>query len=516
MAAHISIAKAAFSASLLRPDVTKVSRDNLLVFHDAFETMLTKCSDHNVQTCKQWLLENVVVSTVRTTALGKYLVTLSRHLASQEDESTRVKPFRRQRLHILYLVNDLLHHGKYHAHDQSVQSTLTQSLQPFVVELVRLSACEARSRVARHLSDVVDIWGEDRYFAQGIITQLQSALTGTTEETGPAAEPTTQAKDPPYLLPSTHGDPASPYFDLPAGNLMRHIVPNSSQPMRIDEIRALQLSAGPADDSLVNALKDFLKDVDGIERSFSRLEEAGLSPELDELGQISYHDEAGDLVGDTYYGWSRAFCEKMKKRGRRGSAGSSQRSRTRSTSRSRSITSRKRRRRSNSSRGRSRSSGSYSRSPSRPRYGGQQKRGSRSASHGRSRSGSYSPEYTPELVPPMRSEPARTNVSTGLPPVVSPPNLPPPTAAPPASIGMPFPILPFTPSGVSVPPPQPPHWIGPWPPPPPPQFSPGHAGYLNLPLPPPPPPHVPYPPAGWPAYPNVPPGQNPHYAGGRQ
>jgi hypothetical protein len=49
MAAHISIAKASFSASLLRPDVTKVSRDDVAVFHDAFEAMLTKCSGRNIQ-----------------------------------------------------------------------------------------------------------------------------------------------------------------------------------------------------------------------------------------------------------------------------------------------------------------------------------------------------------------------------------------------------------------------------------------------------------------------------------
>ncbi|KIW68646.1 hypothetical protein, variant [Phialophora macrospora] len=423
---------------------------------------------------------------------------------------------RRQRLHILYLVNDLLHHGKYHAHDQTVRGTLTQSLQPFVVELVRLGAAEAKSRVARRLSDVVELWAEEEYFGPEIIAQLQGALTGTTQETTPAEEPTSRAKELPYLLPPTHGDPSWPYYDLPAGNLMRHIVPNSSQPMRIHEIRALQLSAGPADDSLVNALKDFLKDVDGIEGSLWKLEEAGLSPELDELGQISYRDEAGALVGDTYYGWSRAFCEKMKKRGKRGSEGSSQRSRSRSTDRSRSTTPRKRRRRSNSSRGRSPSSDSYSRSLSRPRYGGRrQKNGSRSASRSRSKSGSYSPEYSPKLVHSLGSEPARTSVSTGASLAGPSPALPPPAAAPPASTGVPFPPLPFTASGLPVPPPRPPHWTGLWPPPPPPQFSQGLAGYQNLPLPPPPPPNYPYPPANWPAYPNVPPGQNNNYPGGR-
>jgi hypothetical protein len=49
MAAHIAIAKAAFSASLLRPDATNVSRDDLLLFHDAFEAVLRRCSSSNIQ-----------------------------------------------------------------------------------------------------------------------------------------------------------------------------------------------------------------------------------------------------------------------------------------------------------------------------------------------------------------------------------------------------------------------------------------------------------------------------------
>ncbi len=49
MAAHISIAKAAFGASLLRPDATKVSREDLPIFHDAFNAMLLQCSSRNIQ-----------------------------------------------------------------------------------------------------------------------------------------------------------------------------------------------------------------------------------------------------------------------------------------------------------------------------------------------------------------------------------------------------------------------------------------------------------------------------------
>jgi len=341
--------------------------------------------------------------------LGKYLVAVSRHLAG-EDVQTTIS--RRQRLHILYLVNDLLHHAKYHAPEVVLRGTCSQSLQPFLADLFHHATSDAKARVSRRLVDLIDLWKQEEYFGPEIIAQLEDVSTGAAQMTGPTVEPTpksvSQVKELPYLLPPTHGDPSLPYYDLPAGNLMRHIVPNRSHPMRPDEIRALQFSSGPVDDSLVTALKDFLQDVDGRENSLSALDGAGHSPEVDELGQTFYHDEAGDLVSDTYYGWSLAFCEKTKKRGRRGSNESSHRSRSRSVDRSRSISSRKRKRRIGSSRGRSRSSGSYSRSSSRLRHGERERNVSRSRSRPRSRSRSYSPQYSPKLEQRPRIEHIQT------------------------------------------------------------------------------------------------------------
>ena len=48
---HSTIAKATFAASLLRPDVTKVSRDELQDFHTFFESTATKGSSSNIQVC---------------------------------------------------------------------------------------------------------------------------------------------------------------------------------------------------------------------------------------------------------------------------------------------------------------------------------------------------------------------------------------------------------------------------------------------------------------------------------
>jgi hypothetical protein len=50
MASHqLAIAKASFSAGLLRPDPTSVSRDAIADFHTLLNTLIVQCSPLNVQ-----------------------------------------------------------------------------------------------------------------------------------------------------------------------------------------------------------------------------------------------------------------------------------------------------------------------------------------------------------------------------------------------------------------------------------------------------------------------------------
>ncbi|EXJ91767.1 hypothetical protein A1O3_00317 [Capronia epimyces CBS 606.96] len=308
---HIVIAKASFAAALLRPDVIKVSRDDLLTFHSALEAALVRCSRHNIQNCKEWLLQNVIVSADRVGAFGKYLTTLSRHLALPPDETVKTS-LARQRLHILYLVSDLLHHSKYHTSEASLLGRVTSSLQPFLLDLFQSALSERKRKLLRRLEDLLELWEHEQYFGRDVFAQLRDALADVQPQTAPVSQEQAtaqgEAKEPPYVLPATHGDPSLRFYDLPAGNLVPHIIPNSSQPIRPDDVHALRLPSGPADESLVNALKEFLDDVQGINERISKLEKNGVTLEFDEMGEISYHGEAGDLVGDTYYGWSRSFC----------------------------------------------------------------------------------------------------------------------------------------------------------------------------------------------------------------
>ncbi|PGH04271.1 hypothetical protein GX51_03616 [Blastomyces parvus] len=522
----VAIAKATFSAGLLRPDPNSVHRDEIAFFHTSLDRAVTHCSPGNIQICKSWLLKNVIPSSTRVGALGKYLVTLSGSFEPGDKppaagqaavETSKCSP-KRKRLHILYLLNDLLHHTKYHEQTTSAFSTLSGSLQPFLVDLISLAAGFAREKNPKHhkrLSDLLDIWASNSYYSGDYINKLREtvdnssspdALNAKVAPKGSGSDTPNKIppRDAPYVMPATHGDPSAPYHELPAGNLMPHIIPNSTIPIRPQAVKPLQFLAGPADEALATAVKNFLNDVDKIYNSNGEALDGGDDIEIDELGQLVVRDPVtGEVVdGETYYGWSRSFCEKMKQRrdgklGRRSESQSLSPSRSRSNSRSRSYNARKRRRYSDNisgdERGRSRSpgssisgdrsrSGSYSRSVSRSR--------SRTAPGrpGRPRSRSRSRSYSPRPLSPPRFPSQHQNAH--FPPSGTAPPIPPPMPYPfsgPQQFSPPHPLPIPGPGGMFIPPPpRPPGYHGPWPPPPPPPPPQHHAA--TPPFPPPPPP----------------------------
>ncbi|KAL4903414.1 hypothetical protein BDW74DRAFT_40096 [Aspergillus multicolor] len=524
MASHqVAIAKASLAAGLLRPDPTSVARDEITNLHSTLDRALSHCSPANIQRCKAWLLEYVVASSNRVTLLAKYLGALSGSLETgseakdgKEKEKEKEKPrtsAKRKRLHILYLLNDLFHHTKYHSSSTSAFSALCGSLQPHMVELLSYAACYDREKNPKHhrrLSELLDIWQKHGYFGADYVGKLRevvanSAVSGpvTTSSATPGAEsrePNRKARDGPYVMPSTHGDPSTPYYDLPAGNLIPHIIPNSTVPLRPDMIKPLQFVAGPADGKLVEALKVFLADVDQIYSAGGPKERDREIVDIDELGQTVIRDEiTGDILeGETYYGWSRSFCQQMKKRDAR------DRSQSRSRSRSRSPP--KRRRYSSASDdSRYRSSRSRSRSPRRDRYD----------SRSRSRSRSYSPAPAP---PAPASAPSAPQAQHHPQQHQYPPSQHTPYNQPPFPPQHQPHQMHYPPAQHAFPPPPPPNYQGAWPPPPPPQmpnfppaFQQMHQMPPGAPPPPPPPPGPPgsygYPPGGrgWNQHPPPPP-----------
>lgn len=421
-------------------------------------------------------MQHVIPSASRTAVLGKYLLAFSRSRSSESGAlHTNGKPSsdcpERASLHLLYILHDIFHDCKYHTENSSLISSAASSLQPFLLGIFQCASLRQRNRVRRRLEDLLSIWTDEKYYSEDFLNKLQEAAIDPTTLTTKTAEPThttgtsgdgnftKSVKDAPYLMPAMHGDPGTPCYDLPAGNLMPHIIPNSTIPIRPDAVRPLQFSAGPADEALVNAVRDFLRDVENIDNpSMLRDKDEGLVADVDPLGQRVVRLETGEIdlhMSDTYYGWSRAFCEKIKKRH---SHRDTDFERRRSYSSSRSRSPRKRRRYSDDSP--SSASDFYSRSRSRKRFdysNGDAKSGRKDYSPSRSRSVSYSPPITL----PRNQQRALLQAAPQHP-------VPPPMPINMPGSGPPFPAFPLGSDGLPIPPPRPPGYTGPWPPPPPP------------------------------------------------
>jgi hypothetical protein len=365
----------------------------------------------------------------------------------------RPKPQRRA-LHAIYLLHDLLHHAKYHTRDVQQHTTLVQASQNRLYELFHTAATGGKARINQRLQKLLELWEIESYFSPQQLSVLRDATSDNPTQLKPDGGTSSEQKtaEVPYIMPAMHGDPSLPYHELPTGNYIPHIIPKKAIAMRPEDIRPLQFRPGPADESLINAVKDFLRDVDMMDNQYQRLEEDGIAAEIDDLGQLSWRNEVGDLVGDTYYGWSRQFCEKMQ--AKRKPADKMDGGRGRSSSfdsrSSRSQSPRKRRRLSNSSRG-----SSPDQSLHRPYDQDRSKQQT-------SRSRSVSPALFISMSDvPRNDRDARTHQSITLVP-------PPASIAPPDHTMHYLPPPPFGPNGFPLPPPRPPNWNGPWPPPPPP------------------------------------------------
>ncbi|KAK4238725.1 hypothetical protein C8A03DRAFT_43582 [Achaetomium macrosporum] len=551
--AELIVAKTALSGALFRADPRPCSRDDIESMIALLNSTIAECSPPNVQRCKQWALSNLVPSSARVASFCKYLVALSKSFGGEKDavaldtQRSRLPSAKRRRLHVLYILNDILYHVKHRNHDEAFAQKLESTLPALVGSAASFKNCPKH---IRKIHDLIGLWEENGYFTRSFIQQLRTAVAegpslpeegqNGDEADNSASALAKAAKTAPWVMPAMHGDPSTPWYDLPAGNWLPVLEPNSTRPVNPSMIKPLVLAQGPADKSLVEAVKHLLADVDRIYSKEANFDEP--ASDISRLGERVEIDEiTGEIIGgDTYYGWSRAFCEKMKRRrrghsertdrgdgeGRRGRNGSSpsrsrSESRSRSWSRSRSRTSSrspsrapfKRRRRSLSPqdrrRGRSRSgtpsdrsrSRSYRRSRSRLRSRSRQRSRTRSISRGdRYQQQSYNQNSGYQPYRPKFSS-SRSRSRSRSPPVRSdetprpgfiPPNPPSPGTwsqqpLPSLPPSMPFPMPPHSippqPGfglGFPIPPPPPPNYQGPWPPAPPPILPPAMGQQPNL------------------------------------
>ncbi|KAI0465918.1 hypothetical protein F4859DRAFT_341940 [Xylaria cf. heliscus] len=491
---QLAIAKVSFSAVLLRADPVSCPRTEIDEFLGRLDATVSRCSPPNVQKCKQWIFAHVAHSPARVAAMAKYLVALAASYAADRaglaaTRNAREPSSRRRRLHLLYVLNDALYHAHVRCQDPSFAANLELALPGLVQSAAAFPNCPKHTK---KLLDLLDIWEQNRYYQSDIIDKLRqivrdgppsqdSVVPADGSANGSASAGMKSSKDAPFIMPTMHGDATAHWYDLPAANWLPVMEPNSTRPMNPSMIKPLRLASGPVDKQLIKAVQDLLADVDRIYSKECLLGDDS-NENIDQMGQRIVLDEiTGEIVGgETYYGWSRSFCQKMKQRRKKGARSgngdrgrSTSRSLSRSLSRSRSVSrgsSRpafKRRRISASPDSRRSRSGSRSRSRSydRDREHSRDRARRRSYTSSRSRSRSSSPSRPrSQARSPARQRPYNKSPNLG------PNNLPPNPQFPHPQQPPSFIQQGFTPdfSQFPVPPPPPPNYQGPWPPPPPP------------------------------------------------
>lgn len=406
------------------------------------------------------------------------------------EQKRSVPSTRKQQLCSLYLLSDLLHHFKYHERDQSAYASFLEGIYVQIPEFLRNAADYDANTFPRHrkrIQQLLDEWSRHEYFGKELQNKLREIALTNVGRSNADGKGDIVKKEAPYIMPALHGDPSAPYHELPAGNMMPHIIPNTSLPINPRHMYPLQFEPGPAEPALVEAVKSFLKDVDML-YDVGLPKDEGISMELDDLGQNIVRDkQTGEVLSvESYYGWSKGFCERMKQK-----QNGRHRSRSRSSSQESNSIPRKRRRYGSTNGSRNRNiSRSYSRSRSRsssrsispPRRNGTGRARSQSWSKSRSPPRRFNNTSPPSRASPMQgikssSQTFFTPQPSSLPPPL--PSLPPlqqqiHLPQPPAfsQRSGPPPPLPNVIYNNTMPQPTPPprplNWQGPWPPAPPP------------------------------------------------
>ncbi|OBT40611.1 hypothetical protein VE00_08035 [Pseudogymnoascus sp. WSF 3629] len=271
MASHqIAIAKATFAASLLRPDPIPVPRDDITQFHTLLGAVSTQCSPTNIQV---W--QNVP--------------------------------------------SDLIYHTKIRDRDASV----ADNFLPLLANLFSSVASFKNSpKHLRKVENLLGIWAEKNYYPTSDINKIRQAVEAAQRSNSTTNEPADSdsravsnvaaksAKDVPFTMPAMHGDQNLPWYDLPAGNLMQHIIPNSTRPIDPTLVKPMRFVPGQVDEELVASVKAFLEEVETIYDPVACHDENEAPTwDVDEIGRRILRDDLGDVVaGDEgYYGWSTAL-----------------------------------------------------------------------------------------------------------------------------------------------------------------------------------------------------------------
>ena len=246
---------------------------------------------------------------------------LPQHHSAGKGERTCSGPSsQRQCIHILYMLHDVLHDLQRHQSAAQNALELAQTVQPCLKALVRLaSAADYSSDVhTSKLFELFALWRVEQYLEPNALLELQEIAQHSENavrviDNAQAESDTDPSPTTPLLMPASHGDAFMPFHDLPAATMIPYIIPNSAQPLDPHLIKPLHLVPGLATKAMSQHLRDLLAEGERMYSADSP-STTRVNSDIDPLGQFVEVDRTEVLESkvDSYYGWSRQFCQMMK------------------------------------------------------------------------------------------------------------------------------------------------------------------------------------------------------------
>ncbi|EMC94100.1 hypothetical protein BAUCODRAFT_141483 [Baudoinia panamericana UAMH 10762] len=323
------------------------------------------CTKSNIQRCTAFILSNIITSTAKSTALARYILSLSQSFSPRElgkridttqpdDANTGLGTNNNgriqqppqphlKRLHLLYLVSDALCAGhrisllmKASTADggAGLQMQGLVSFQQYLPALAALATYAGNEQSASNYLQVVSIlkiWHDGEIVSEAEVvathehvlrahrnTATWDGLTEgiTAEDSQPNSKTLPGTRDTKAILPARHGvpnDPTAPWHELPAANGL-YMKRTRGYPLR-----AAALPVGGYElhdrheggEALDAGLETDVEALHGeILRAFDKYTNAEDVQDVDALGNVLWKDP--DRPTRNYWGWSLDGIDRMK------------------------------------------------------------------------------------------------------------------------------------------------------------------------------------------------------------
>ncbi|ODA79165.1 hypothetical protein RJ55_04757 [Drechmeria coniospora] len=253
----LMLSKAALTAALIRQDPIALSRNAMDEFVTVINKTLNECSRPHVQECKNWIVANIVPSNGRTTLLAKFLAALSDSM----DRDVKRPSVKKRRLHILYIVNDVLHHVVVRQGNRAFGIAWSAQLPAMITAAAFFDNCP------RHLAkvnDLIALWAEKDYLPAGILDRLRSAFRSASNKSSgfplhPSDGPPPPANDGAHTRSAFHGYASVPWHGQPAASWLPQLAWGATMPVRPQAICRLELELARGNDEYVEDLEESVR-----------------------------------------------------------------------------------------------------------------------------------------------------------------------------------------------------------------------------------------------------------------